>query len=276
MTKWISLILAIPFLAGCTSAQQKAEYRDAQIKAIQVQTESRERVIAQKEAAQANMWAALAQATANNPEAVHSLMIVAAVAAARDQDEDSTPMVALQREQNEALEVAKVVAGPLLNAATGIAVAGINASVLKNDSDNDRMENIANFRRQQNVVNAVASLGNTAASNQGTVINVSDEAYLNTGSVSSTETFTSMDTTTTETNSHEESNSSEANVTTTTSTYTTEDNSVRNNVLNVSDELIDEAATDVVETMTFTVEDDEQTEGETCVPAFTPSGYDCS
>lgn len=53
-----AIALSLVLLAGCTSVEEKREYRQAQVDMVRTQQQSREAIALQREQAQAQMWAA--------------------------------------------------------------------------------------------------------------------------------------------------------------------------------------------------------------------------
>jgi len=127
------------------------------------------------------LYEALASVAKSNPDQAGAVTVALAVQGITEEKDGATPIVQLQREQNTALEVAKVVLPSVVNLATGLGVAAINADVKKTQSRNSARIQINDAEQDAAIVNAVAGLGSVAVQNSGTSISVSDNGYVNTG-----------------------------------------------------------------------------------------------
>ena len=171
-------------LAGCSSFEEKQAHNQAQIDIIRVQREAQKaEKVADAESKKA-LYQALAEVAKANPQQAGAVTVALAVQGITEEKDGATSIVQLQREQNTALEVAKVVLPSVVNLATGLGVAAINADVAKTQSDNSARIQINDAEQDAAIVSAVASLGATAVQNSGTSISVSDNGYVNTGSYS--------------------------------------------------------------------------------------------
>ena len=169
-------------LAGCSSFEEKQAHNKAQIDIIRVQREAQkaERV-ADAESKKA-LYQALAEVARANPEQAGAVTVALAVQGITEEEDGATPIIGLQRAENTGLEIAKAVLPSVVNLATGLGVAAINADVAKTQSDNAARIQINDAQQDANIVSAVAGLGRTALENSGTSISVSDNGYVNTGS----------------------------------------------------------------------------------------------
>lgn len=191
----VGLVLSSLFLMGCTNLQDKQSHRDAQIEIVDRQMIARQRMELDRAQAQAQWAAAMAAVAAASPENADAIAVGLAVAAVKNADEGgkNMPVVTLQRDTNNAQEWAKILAAPMLNTVTQLGLAGINARVLTNDSDNDARIQMnedtvdgQQFQVLGNVAEAVSGFGTTALQNAGgnttttttTTYTVSDEAML--------------------------------------------------------------------------------------------------
>lgn len=189
------LLITIPlitvFSVGCANVEDKQNHRDAQIEMVERQMIARQRMELDRAQAQAQWAAAMAAVAAASPENADAIAVGLAVAAVRNSDAGSgdAPMVTLQNDVNEAREWARVLAAPVLGAVTQLGIAGINADVQKNASDNMAKVQInednvdgQQFQVLGNVAEAVSGFGATAIQNAGgnttTTYTVSDEALL--------------------------------------------------------------------------------------------------
>jgi len=176
------LLIAVFLLTGCTSAEEKEQHNQAQIEIIRVQREAqRTEKLADAEAKKA-LYEALAEVAKANPQQAGAVTVALAVQGITEEDTGATPIIGLQKAENTGLEIAKAVLPSVVNLATGLGVAAINADVAKTQSDNAARIQINDAQQDANIVNAVAGLGRTALENSGTSISVSDNGYVNTGS----------------------------------------------------------------------------------------------
>jgi len=176
------LLIAVFLLTGCTSAEEKEQHNQAQIEIIRVQREAqRTEKLADAEAKKA-LYEALAEVAKANPQQAGAVTVALAVQGITEEDTGATPIIGLQKAENTGLEIAKAVLPSVVNLATGLGVAAINADVAKTQSNNAARIQINDAEQDANIVNAVAGLGRTALENSGTSISVSDNGYVNTGS----------------------------------------------------------------------------------------------
>ncbi|MCH1599868.1 MAG: hypothetical protein L7S70_05750 [Pseudomonadales bacterium] len=210
-------VLVCLLLAGCSSFEEKQAHNEAQIKMIAVQREAQEAERLAEADARKALYQALSEVARANPDQAGAVTVALAVQGITEESSSATPIVQLQRQENTALEVAKVVLPSAVNLATGLGVAAINANVAKTQSDNAARIQINDAQQDANIVNAVAGLGSAAVQNAGSTISVSDNGYVNTGTYSEVNETTNTTTTNTETNTTDSGN-------TTTTTNNTESN----------------------------------------------------
>ena len=210
-------VLVCLLLASCSSLEEKQAHNEAQIRMIAVQREAQEAERLADANAKKALYEALASVAQANPEQAGAVTVALAVQGITEESSSATPIVQLQRQENAALEVAKVVLPSAVNLATGLGVAAINANVAKTQSDNAARIQINDAQQDANIVNAVAGLGSAAVQNAGSTISVSDNGYVNTGTYSEVNETTNTATTNTETNTTDSGN-------TTTTTNNTESN----------------------------------------------------
>jgi hypothetical protein len=208
------LLLPLFVLGACTSVEDKTAYRQAQIDMVRQQQQSREAIATQREQAEAEKWKHAAAIVAANPESADAFAVAMAVSVVTNNNEADAPVVTLQRESNEALEVVKAVAPSLINVLGTVGTVALNADVAKTQSRNNAAVQINDSQQDARIVEAVAGLGVAASSQVGT--SVGGDYYVTGGNVDqSTQTSTATSSTT-------------SNETTTTSTTTT--NTDSNNV----------------------------------------------
>ena len=192
--KFLLSTISAVLLFGCASTEEKAQHNQAQIDIVRVQRDAqRDERVADADAKKA-LYEALAQVAKANPDQAGAVTVALAVQGITEESSSATPIVQLQRQENTALEVAKVVLPSAVNLATGLGVAAINANVAKTQSDNAARVQINDAQQDANIVNAVAGLGSAAVQNAGTSISVSDNGYVNTGTY--TEDNSTVNTTT--------------------------------------------------------------------------------
>ena len=215
-------VLVCLLLAGCSSFEERQAHNEAQIKMIAVQREAQEAERLAEADARKALYQALSEVARANPDQAGAVTVALAVQGITEESSSATPIVQLQRQENTALEVAKVVLPSAVNLATGLGVAAINANVAKTQSDNAARIQINDAQQDANIVNAVAGLGSTAVQNAGTSISVSDNGYVNTGTYSDIDETTN--TTTTNTTTNTETNNTDSGNTTTTTNNTESNN----------------------------------------------------
>jgi hypothetical protein len=194
------LLLPLFVLGACTSVEDKTAYRQAQIDMVRQQQQSRETIATQREQAEAEKWKHAAAIVAANPESADAFAVAMAVSVVTNNNEADAPVVTLQRESNEALEVVKAVAPSLINVLGTVGTVALNADVAKTQSRNNAAIQINDSQQDARIVEAVAGLGVAASSQVGT--SVGGDYYVTGGNVdqstqTSTATTTNTETTTT-------------------------------------------------------------------------------
>ncbi len=159
------VLIPLFILGACSGAENKAAYRQAQIDMVRQQQQSREAIATQRQAAEAAKWKHAAAIVAANPESADAFAVAMAVSVVTQNSEEDAPVVTLQRESNEALEVVKAVAPALVGVIGQVGVAALNADVAKTQSDNNAAVQVNDRQQSARIVEAVAGLG-VAASNQ--------------------------------------------------------------------------------------------------------------
>jgi hypothetical protein len=194
------LLLPLFVLGACTSVEDKTAYRQAQIDMVRQQQQSRETIATQREQAEAEKWKHAAAIVAANPESADAFAVAMAVSVVTNNNEADAPVVTLQRESNEALEVVKAIAPSLINVLGTVGTVALNADVAKTQSRNNAAIQINDSQQDARIVEAVAGLGVAASSQVGT--SVGGDYYVTGGNVdqstqTSTATTTNTETTTT-------------------------------------------------------------------------------
>ena len=194
------LLLPLFVLGACTSVEDKAAYRQAQIDMVRQQQQSKQAIATQREQAEAEKWKHAAAIVAANPESADAFAVAMAVSVVTNNSQDDAPVVTLQRENNEALEVVKAVAPSLINVLGTVGTVALNADVAKTQSRNNAAIQINDSQQDARIVEAVAGLGVAASSQVGT--SVGGDYYVTGGDLdqstaTSTATATTTETTTT-------------------------------------------------------------------------------
>ena len=145
-------------LAGCTSAEQKQDYRDAQVQVIGAQVSGRTEQDKANASARAALYQAMAEVARNAPDSADAIAVAMAVASVQEEEDSSGAIVQLHREQNEAIEVVKAVAPALITTVGTVAVAGYQASVNKAQSDNAALVAIADSAANADVMRSVTQM----------------------------------------------------------------------------------------------------------------------
>ena len=158
MKQAIAIISAGLILGGCTSAQEKREYRRAQVDVISTQVEARAREGSADATARAALYAAMAEVARNAPDSADAIAVAMAVASVQEEEDSDGAIVQLHREQNEAIEVVKAVAPALITTVGTVAAAGYQASVNKAQSDNAALVAIADSAASADVMRSVTQM----------------------------------------------------------------------------------------------------------------------
>jgi len=191
----IAAVVVLLVLTGCTSAEEKQEYRKAQVDMVRTQAQSREQIALQREQAQAQMWSAAAEIVKANPESADAFAVVMGVRVASEDDQQDAPLVTLQREENEALAVVKSVAPALVTTLGQVGIAALQADVNKTQSDNAARVAIADSATDADIMRSVTGMAQTGLARSTT--QVSGDYYVaETLDQSSTQTMTETNTTT--------------------------------------------------------------------------------
>ena len=207
--KLITGIVLASLMTGCATAEQKMDskrdYRDAQVEAIRVQAEQRTARETADQLAEAAMWQSLADAVKANPDSASHFAIVMAVAAAKTdgQGESNTAMATIKTEQEiTALDWAKVFTGPVLGAVTQVGIAALNTDLQKEISRNNTQSDIVDSNNDARLYDVVGTIAANRDNGTSVSYTVSDNAVVNTGTMSEVNetATTTTNTTTTTTN----------------------------------------------------------------------------
>jgi hypothetical protein len=209
-----------PLVTGCTSAAEKKEYRDAQVKVISTQVDARAKENSASAAARIALYAAMAEVARTSPDSADAIAVAMAVSSVREESASPAGIVQLRPEQNEALELAKAISPALIQTVGTVAVAGYQASVSKNNSDNAALVALGESGKDADIMRSVTAMGTAALSRQGiSVAGNYNEAGGNidqsTSTLQSTETTATTTTTTTTSEQNNMSTTDSNNVYTT-------------------------------------------------------------
>ena len=198
------LLLPLFILGACTSVEDKAAYRQAQIDMVRQQQQTKQAIATQREQAEAEKWKHAAAIVAANPESADAFAVAMAVSVVTNNSQDDAPVVTLQRESNEALEVVKAVAPSLINVLGTVGTVALNADVAKTQSRNNAAIQINDSQQDARIVEAVAGLGVAASSQVGT--SVGGDYYVTGGDLDQSTATSTATTTNTETTTNTDSN----------------------------------------------------------------------
>jgi len=210
-----------PLVTGCTSAAEKKEYRDAQVQVIDVQVEARAKESSADAAARIALYAAMAEVARTSPSSADAIAVAMAISSVKEESAPTAGIVQLRPEQNEALELAKAITPSLIQTVGTVAVAGYQASVSKNNSDNAALVALGESGKDADIMRSVTSM-NAAAYGSQRGISVSGD-YNEAGGNIDQSTSTAQSTTTTTTTTTSEQN--DMSTTDSNNVYTTADGS---------------------------------------------------
>ena len=211
-------LLILLLLTGCATEkgnQRHSQHASDQVRMVAVQREAMVQEAKAEASTQQALVEALARVAEANPQEASSVAVALAVMGVKSADADTSdaPVLALQRQQNDALEWTKALAPTVGGLITGVGIAAINAETQRNASDNNRDILIGDQAADLGIVKAVAGLGSVAATQTGIEVGGNYYDLQDSASVdNSTTTSTSADTTSTSTST---------DTTTTSSTTTT-------------------------------------------------------
>ena len=161
-------------LSGCATSKgnaRQAQHSADQIKMVQVQREAMEQEALVESQERAALYQAISSVAATNPEHSPAALVALAVIGVSSAEADpDAPVVTLQQQRNESLELVKALAPTVGNLITGVGIAAIQADVNKNASDNNRQILLGDQASDLGIVQAVAGLGTAAANSVGTEV----------------------------------------------------------------------------------------------------------
>ena len=158
MKNAIIIAAVILSLGACTSSEQKQEYRNAQVQVIGAQVSGRTEQDKANASARAALYQAMAEVARNAPDSADAIAVAMAVASVQEEADSDGAIVQLHREQNEAIEVVKAVAPALITTVGTVAVAGYQASVSKNNSDNAAIVALGDSAADADIMRSVTNM----------------------------------------------------------------------------------------------------------------------
>jgi hypothetical protein len=194
-------IAVLVFLTGCSTQlgnDRAAQHGADQVRMVAVQHEAIKDQKVAEATAKAELYKALAAVAQADPSSSGMVAMALAFQGLNEEEAGQTPILALHRQENSALEWTKALAPSIGGVLTGVGIAAINAETQRNASDNNRDILLGDQIADRGIVEAVAGLGSVAASQTG--IEVGGDYYdvQDQGSVdNSVVTNTSQDTTNT-------------------------------------------------------------------------------
>jgi hypothetical protein len=206
MNKLIAAIAGFTMLTACTSAQDKKEYRDAQVQVIGAQVSGRTEEGKADAAARAALYAAMAEVARNAPDSADAIAVALAVSSVKEEADSPGAIVQLHREQNEAVELTKAIAPALIGAVSTVAVAGYQASVSKNNSDNAALVALGDSAADADIMRSVTEMATVGLSRDtvsvgGDYTTVGNDMDQSVTTTSNSEAISSTSSTTTESSS---------------------------------------------------------------------------
>lgn len=169
---WLAVAgILILILGGCTSQEARQAHQDGQVEIIRTQVDARTQQRIADATARTALYEAMARVAQTNPESSDAIAVALAVSSVREEDGgDSGPLVQLQAQRNEAVELAKAIAPALITTAGTIGVAAIQGETNRRASDNARMIAIADSAADASIMESVTGMATTGLLAAGTSI----------------------------------------------------------------------------------------------------------
>ena len=204
--KKLAFAIALILTAGCATKlgnERASQHGTDQVRMVAVQHEAIKDQKVAEATAKAELYKALAAVAQSDPSSSGMVAMALAFQGLSEEGAGQTPILALQRQENTALEWTKALAPSVGGLITGVGIAAINAETQRNASDNNRDILLGDQIADRGIVEAVAGLGSVAAAQTGVAVGgdyytLQDEAVIDQSIV----TDTSADTTTTTTTSY--------------------------------------------------------------------------
>jgi hypothetical protein len=292
------VLVVLFLLAGCASTEEKQANNEAQIRMIAVQREAQQ---AEREAAaeaQKELYRSLLGVAQADPSQSGVVAMALAFQGMQgvNSEQPRTPLVALQQQPNEALQWAQALAPVAGGVVSTLGTAIVSGSVQKRQIEATRDVQVNQANQTANAIASVASLGATAANQAGNNYAGDYYAVSDQGAIDQSTTTTSTSTTSSTsaiTDSYNSDNSSDSsqNITDSYNPATTLNNTVSMTTsvtwggeeTNLGSMLAYLAGLGSPYSLSIdgvVVASSDEGEGDsvgiTCVPDFSPSGFNCT
>ena len=283
-------------MIGCTSTEQKQAHNEAQIRMIAVQREAQKEEREAAAEAQKELYRSLLGVAQADPSQSGVVAMALAFQGMNgvNNEQSNTPIVALQQQPNEALQWTQALAPIAGGVISTVGTAVINGNVQKRQIEATRDVQINQANQTANAIASVANLGSVAATNAGSsyagdYYSLTDEASID-QSTTTTSTSTTSNTSTV-TDSYNTDNSQNTTDSYNPATTTTLNNTVamttsvtwggeETNLGSILAYLAGLGSPYSLSIDGVLVAQSDEGEGETtgitCIPDFSPSGYNCT
>ena len=196
-----AFVIALILTTGCATKlgnERASQHGTDQVRMVAVQHEAIKDQKVAEATAKAELYKALAAVAQADPSSSGMVAMALAFQGLNEEGTGQIPIMALQRQENTALEWTKALAPSVGGLITGVGIAAINAETQRNASDNNRDILLGDQIADRGIVEAVAGLGSVAATQTGVEVggdyyDLQDQASVD----NSTTANTSQDTTTT-------------------------------------------------------------------------------
>jgi hypothetical protein len=288
--------LLLPVLAACTSIEEKVAHNEAQIRMIAVQREAQKEEKEAAAEAQKELYRSLLGVAQADPSQAGVVAMALAMQGMQggNSEQSRTPIVALQQQPNEALQWTQALAPIAGGVISTVGTAVINGNVQKRQIEATRDVQINQANQTANAIASVANLGSVATTNAGSsyagdYYSLTDEASIDQSTTTTSTSATSN--TSTVTDSYNTDNSQNTTDSYNPATTTTLNNTVamttsvtwggeETNLGSILAYLAGLGSPYSLAIDGVLVAQSDEGEGEstgiTCVPDFSPSGYNCT
>lgn len=229
----LTAICTALLITGCATEKgnnRHAQHSADQIKMVAVQREARLKEKQAESTSNEKLFDSLAVVCQTSPENCSGVTVALALIGVQGTDGDrDAPIVTLQQQRNETLEYVRVLAQPVSTLLAGVAVAGIQADVAKNASDNAAKVQIQDAVTDAAIIESVAGLGVAAVGAGGLDVGGDYYAVQDEGIIDQ-----SVTTTTTTTTTNTETNTTTTSGDTNSDAYNTSGDTIDDDSLNSS------------------------------------------
>lgn len=193
---WLAFAgIMILILAGCTSQEARQAHQDGQVEIIRTQVDARTQQRIADATARTALYEAMARVAQTNPESSDAIAVALAVSSVREEEGGEVgPLVQLQAQRNEAVELAKAIAPALITTAGTLGVAAIQGETNRAASANARDIAIADSAADADIMRSVTGMATAGLANAGTAIG--GDYYVAGGGINQSVTTTNTSTTT--------------------------------------------------------------------------------